>query len=227
MRIEGQRIFGYLAQWGVCHIGVEGMCREVPRSRSHYGYFLKGVVDTDRGEQRVGTLTYGIGHASRFDRAAAATAHYDQTDAVRAFVNIGEDEHGIWFAGVLAPWVTEDDVFAMRAIGALSGDWRNWSGLPDDLELVGAVAVDVPGYQLAASGAMGLGYLPVVEEAEAIVASATVKVELDADMVGAIVRTAVADYRHQERVAAKVGPVRERIRTARLARVRDRVNREG
>jgi hypothetical protein len=225
MQIDGQRIFGYLAAWGVCHIGVEGMCRDVPHSRSNYAYFLKGVIDTDAGEQRVGTLTYGIGHASPYLRAAAATAHYDQTDAVRAFVNIGEDSNGIWFAGVLAPWVTDDEVTALRAIGALSGDWRNWSGLQEDYELVGAVAVNTPGYQLAASGAIGLGYLPVVQEAEAIVASATmnVKVDLDADAVGAIVRTAVAEARHQEKVEAALTPVRQKIRAQRLAAARARL----
>jgi len=223
MRIDGQRIYGYLAQFGVCHIGITGICRDVPRSRSNYSYFLKGVVDTEAGEQRVGTLTYGIGHASPQLRAAAATAHYDQTEAVRAFVNIGEDAHGIWFAGVLAPWTTDEDVAAMRAIGALSGDWRNWSGLPDDFELVGAVAVNTPGFQLAASGAIGLGYIPSEESVAPVLASATLKSAMDPEMVGAIARTAVAEYRHQEKVEASIAPHRDRIRTARIHAARARL----
>jgi len=171
----------------------------------------------------VGTLTYGIGHASPQLRAAAATAHYDQTEAVRAFVNIGEDAHGIWFAGVLAPWTTDEDVAAMRAIGALSGDWRNWSGLPDDFELVGAVAVNTPGFQLAASGAIGLGYIPSEESVAPVLASATLKSAMDPEMVGAIARTAVAEYRHQEKVEASIAPHRDRIRTARIHAARARL----
>lgn len=157
MRIDKatRRIYGHLAHWGVCHIGIGGVCQEAPHSNSGYASFLKGVVDTDAGEQPVGCLTYGIGHANPALRAAAATAHYDRTDAVRAYVNIGEDSHGIWYSGVLRPDVTDAQIDEMRAIGALSGDWRRVGRF--GLDLVAAVAVNTPGYpvnSLAASGGL-------------------------------------------------------------------------
>lgn len=157
MRIDKatRRIYGHLAHWGVCHIGIGGVCVEAPKSQSRYANFLKGVVDTEAGEQAVGCLTYGIGHANPALRAAAATAHYDRTDAVRAFVNIGEDQYGIWYSGILRPDVTDEQIDEMRAIGALSGDWRRIGRY--GLDLVAAVAVNTPGYpvtSLAASGEM-------------------------------------------------------------------------
>jgi hypothetical protein len=73
LRVERdtRRIYGYVAEWGSCHIGVDGFCQEVPPNFSGYAYFLKGVIDTDAGERFVGTLTYA-GHASRFARLSAA-----------------------------------------------------------------------------------------------------------------------------------------------------------
>lgn len=224
MRIDRETriISGYAAQWGVCHIGIEGMCKEAPHSRSDYSFFRKGVVQTDAGEQNVALITYGIGHASERARAAAATAHYDQPDAVRAYINIGENAYGIWYSGVLAPWVTDEDIDAMMAIRRVSGDWRNWSGRPHDLEMVGLVVVNTEGFQLAASGgiqtaAIGIGALDVTEE---LVASGTVR--MDADAVAAISRMAVAEYRHQEKVSAAIEPARSKVRERRLLAARAR-----
>lgn len=152
---QARTIRGYAAQWGTCHIGIAGVCQEAPQSPTDYSFFRKGVVDTDLGEQRVALITYGIGHASEYASAAAATAHYDQTSAVRCYINIGEDEYGIWYSGVFVPWATEADMDAMRAIGRVSGDWRSWSGRPGDLEMVGLVCVNTDGFQLAASAAIG------------------------------------------------------------------------
>lgn len=216
------RIYGYLAEWGTCHLGVDGLCTTPPRAVDDYAHFLKGVVDTDAGEQRVGTLTYGIGHANVRMRAAAATAHYDKVDAIRAYVNVGEDEFGIWFAGVLAPWVSEADIQTLRAIGSLSGDWRD----PDhrgNLDLIGAVWVNTPAFALAASAGkqsalIGAGRL---SPEPAVVASASLG--LDPELIGAIARTAVAELRHQEKIEAKIAPVRAKLRERRLAAARERM----
>ncbi len=156
-------VSGHLAAWGVCHIGIQGACVEPPRSLSSYANFLKGIVPTTSGEQSVGCLTYGIGHANPNLRAAAATAHYDKPDAVWAYVNIGEDAHGIWFSGVLRPGVTEEMLADIQAIGSLSGDWRAIGRY--GLDLVAAVSVNTPGYALAASGGvqttvLAAGYVP-------------------------------------------------------------------
>ena len=162
-KTEG-RIYGHLAQWGVCHIGVAGKCVQPPHSKTGYANFLKGVVDTTAGEQRVGCLTYGIGHADIRLRMAAATAHYDQLDAVVAYVNVGEDSFGIWYSGVLAPDVDEDLIDKFRAVGAISGDWRPVGRYGHDL--IAGVAVNTPGFPVAIAASAG--------EIQAIVAAGMV-----------------------------------------------------
>lgn len=146
--MKTRRIFGHLARWGSCHIGVSGICQEPPPSHSGYANFLKGVVDTTEGEQVVGTLTYGIGHANPAKRAAAATAHYDQMDAVVAYVNVGEDAHGIWYNGVIPDDVPLQRIKKLRAVGAFSGDWRHVGRY--GLDLVAAVSVNTPGFPVPA-----------------------------------------------------------------------------
>ena len=226
LRIESdtRRVYGYVAEWGVCHVGMAGMCQEVPRSTSNYGYYLKGLVDTDQGEQPVGVLSFG-GHASRGASMARASDYYDKPEAVRAFVNVGEDEFGVWFAGVVPPDVTDADIAKMRAIGAVSGDWREVRG---SLELIGVPVVNTPGFPVLASASggrqtslIGAGAL----RPEVLVASAVIG--LDAETAAGIVRATVAEYRHQEKVAARAEPARAKVRERRLAAARARVEREG
>lgn len=168
------RVWGHIASWKSCHIGVEGVCRKPPHSASGYANFIHGVVDTTTGVQPVASLTYGIGHANPRKRAAAATAHYDQTDAVWAHVNVGEDKHGIWYAGVVRPGTPDHVIDDVRAIGALSGDWRYFPRF--GLDMIAAVSVNTPGYSLAAAAtqdwegdggqitALGLGIVDPEEE---------------------------------------------------------------
>jgi hypothetical protein len=223
---DTRRIYGYVAEWGSCHIGVDGFCQEVPPNFSGYAYFLKGVIDTDEGERFVGSLTWG-GHASRFARLAAATEFYDKPDAVRAFVNVGEDTNGIWFAGVVAPWCTDEDIDAIRAIGAVSGDWREYRG---NLELIGVPIVNTPGFPLAQLSASAgrqttlIGAGALHPEPVAVVASATGGAT-DPELIAGIARTAVAEYIHQEKVAARAEPIRARTRERRLEVARQRTNR--
>ena len=137
------RVFGHLAVWGTCHIGLPGRCVEPPRSPSNYAYFRTGAVYTAEGTQvAVGHLTLGTGHAGPAASARAAAEHYDNTGTVVADVAAGEDSYGIWVAGAVRPGTTADQIRALRA-APLSGDWRTIGG---NLELVGALAVNVPGF---------------------------------------------------------------------------------
>ena len=137
------RVFGHIATWGTCHIGFDGQCITPPHSLTDYAYFLTGEVSLDNGSsQRVGNLTIGGGHADPRLRMRPALAHYDSTSAVVCDVNVGEDAHGIWFAGWVRPGTSEEMVTAFRA-SALSGDWRKVGG---NLELIAALAVNVPGF---------------------------------------------------------------------------------
>ena len=155
VRVDGDRVYGHIATWGTCHIGFgDNRCIQPPVSHARYAYFATGTLLTAEGtEVHVGSITVDAPHAGRRLRASAAAAHYDNTGTVAADVAIGEDEYGIWVAGALRPGTTEEQVRTLRA-AALSGDWRKLSG---HLELVGLLAVNVPGFpivetHLAASG---------------------------------------------------------------------------
>lgn len=137
------RVYGHIAAWGTCHIGQIGKCVEPPTSPSNYAYFRTGALRTAEGTSvAVGHLTMGTGHAGPRDSANAAAEHYDNTGTVFADVSAGEDAYGIWVAGSLRPGITAEQVRVARS-APISGDWRTIRG---SLELVGALAVNVPGF---------------------------------------------------------------------------------
>lgn len=140
---EDGRVYGHIAAWGTCHIGQIGKCVEPPTSPSNYAYFRTGALRTAEGTSvAVGHLTMGTGHAGPRDSANAAAEHYDNTGTVFADVAAGEDAYGIWVAGSLRPGITPEQVRVARS-APISGDWRTIRG---SLELVGALAVNVPGF---------------------------------------------------------------------------------
>ena len=140
---DNGRVYGHIAAWGTCHIGQVGKCVEPPASPSNYAYFRTGALRTAEGTSvAVGHLTMGTGHAGPRDSANAAAEHYDNTGTVFADVAAGEDAYGIWVAGSLRPGITAEQVRVARS-APISGDWRTIRG---SLELVGALAVNVPGF---------------------------------------------------------------------------------
>jgi hypothetical protein len=141
------RVFGHLATWNTCHIGMgHAGCITPPHSRAGYAYFRTGtVVTAENAEVPVGHITLDTRHASTSGLSAAgAQAHYENTGSVVADVAAGEDSFGIWIAGALRPGVSASQVRELRA-SPLSGDWRRVSG---NLELVAALAVNVPGFPI-------------------------------------------------------------------------------
>lgn len=215
VRVEGDHVYGYIAQWGVCHIGISGVCTEAPTSRSDYWYYATGVVDTDEGEVRVGQITMDTGHAPLRANAKVAAAHYDNTGAVVADVAVGEDEFGIWFSGAIRPNVSDEKRHALKASGRLSGDWRL---IGRDLELVAALAVNVPGFPIPHTRAgvysgqqvslVAAGLTPPDDPA----VTHSSETAFNADTIAAIARTAVQEYRHQEARAKKIEPLRAQVR---------------
>jgi hypothetical protein len=150
---EDGRIFGHLATWGTCHIGISDVCITPPSSPTDYSFFRTGTVLTTTGDVPVGQITMGTGHANLQLNASRTVAHYDNTGTVVADVAAGEDEYGIWISGAVRASATPEQIAALRG-SALSGDWRTIRG---HLELVAALAVNVPGFPiprigLAASG---------------------------------------------------------------------------
>jgi 2'-5' RNA ligase len=159
LTVDGDRIYGHIATWGTCHIGISKRCTPPPRSKSDYAYFnvgAKRVQDGDRVRTvGVGHLTMNTGHASLNASLAETLAHYDNTGTCAATVAAGDDRHGIWINGLVEPELSERDRERLAAAPP-SGDWRPKEGA---LELCAVLAVNVPGYPVprarVASGAPG------------------------------------------------------------------------
>lgn len=173
---DGQ-VYGHLALWETCHSGFQGgafsECVTAPRSPSGYQMFHLGQIETEGGPEvtngnvAVGKLTYGTGHAPLAAGLQAASAHYDNTGSVGAFVRASDGRHGVWLAGAVRSDLTPEGLRDMRA-NPPSGDWRS---LNNRLELVAALSVVVPGFpiprsQLALSASAGISalILPGVQE---------------------------------------------------------------
>lgn len=139
------RVYGHIAEWGACHAShtAPGQCTTPPHSASGYARFHYGAVLTAEGaEIAVGHLTLDTRHAGDKLTPANAAAHYENTGTVAADVRAGEDGFGVWVAGALRPELSPEKVRALRS-APISGDWRRY-GM--DLELVAALAVNVPGF---------------------------------------------------------------------------------
>lgn len=146
------RVMGHLAAWNTCHAGIGDRCVMAPKSAVDYKFFLNGSVLTADGKMvRVGKITMGTGHADLKWGYVPASDHYDNTGTAVAVVASGEDRHGIWVAGSVVPEATETQVQQLRR-SPLSGDWRRING---NLELVAALAVNVPGFPIVSMAASG------------------------------------------------------------------------
>ena len=146
---DAGEVYGHLAVWESCHVGhsSNGVCVPPPRSATNYAHFHTGYVVTDDGQEiAVGRLTMGTGHADTKRRLSVAEvlAHYDNTGTAAADIRVGEDRWGIWMHGALRPHMTAARIRDLRSSPA-SGDWRR-VGTSSQMELVAALAVNVPGF---------------------------------------------------------------------------------
>lgn len=139
---EKDRVFGHIAGWDTPHLNAGGVTP--PRSRSNYAYYASKTVLTTDGFMGTGALVIGTDHAAKNLLWRDAVDHYADARLAWADVAVGEDDLGIWFAGVVRPGTSNEQVHAGRA-SALSGDWRNVGG---SLELVAALSVNAPGFPI-------------------------------------------------------------------------------
>ena len=142
---EDNSVWGYVAKWGECHVGMTGRCTPAPKSPTNYAHFANKAVLTDEGFVNTGALVLGGSHGPRGMSLRQARDHYAETSLAWADVAIGEDEHGIWVAGMVRPGVTPETVYAARASG-VSGHWIMVHGPRD---LVAVLSVNTPGYNSA------------------------------------------------------------------------------
>jgi hypothetical protein len=146
-------VYGHIAAWGVCHMGIADRCVLAPRSKTGYKYFRNGDVLTSDGSMvKVGRLTVGTGHADARLGYIPAADHYDNTGTAAAIVAASEDKWGIWVNGSVVADATPEQVAALRR-SPISGDWRRTR--EGGLELVAALAVNTPGYPIISRTASG------------------------------------------------------------------------
>jgi hypothetical protein len=216
------RLVGHAAQFGVCHIGLglsvgDGGCTTAPHSVTNYAYYRTGAVETDEGLVPTGAITMATGHAGSTLGPAPAAAHYDNTGTVVADVAAGEDEHGIWVAGLLRPNVTAEQRAELLA-ATLSGDWR-WIG--GNLEMVATLAVNTPGFPIPRLAVAASGGRQTALFAAGIVPPRTTVGEVDG---GAVLVSASEVARELHRLA-KADAAREQALAA-LDATRRSVNSE-
>ena len=143
LTIDGDVVYGHVADWAGQHIGARGV--RPPRSRSGYRYFHLGAYLNGKAEIDVGKITMDTIHEhDLYASAEKAKQHYDNTGSVAAYIRCGEDEHGIWFSGRLAKRLDDGQIEALRG-ASVSGDWRPING---NAELIGVLACCIPGYPI-------------------------------------------------------------------------------
>lgn len=142
----GWQVFGHAARWGQCHIGYLSECVTAPPSNAAYAHYHVGAVECADGSQvSTGTLTANCDHAAAHLLAPDARDHYAHSGMAFADVRAVNGALGVWISGALRPSITDDQLRVLRA-SSLSGDWRR---IGADLEFIGALAVNVPGFPIA------------------------------------------------------------------------------
>ncbi|MDP4501054.1 phage minor head protein [Nonomuraea turcica] len=209
---EDGRIYGWVAQRGVCHDGYTGQCVTIDQLGDvDTSYFLRSRVKLDDGSTELaGVFTMNTGHDNDGTDAASTRALFDNTRTVAGIVTVGTNDRGMWFSGAAAPWLSEWDR-AVFAACAPSGHWRRDRGGRWSLRAV--LSVPVPGYptRLAASA--------VARANLALTASAAPRTPVLAGVGVDVLASAVVDEMERrqaareeiERLAAELAPVRAEI----------------
>lgn len=137
------RITGHLAVFGRCHHGLrhgtEDRCLMAPRSPHGFPRFNTRQVITTMGTVRAGVIT--LNPEEQPDPAhalARMVAHWDNTTTQAAAVHAGQDDHGVWVAGALLPFLDRERCARME-LARFAGIWQETDGR---MELAGAMALD-------------------------------------------------------------------------------------
>lgn len=226
---EDGRVFGHAALFESCHVGFPGRCVPAPRGADYSRFHLKAYRTGDQGDIAVGALVMGTDHASTSasTSVAAAMAHYADNGRCAAYVRAGEDEYGVWVAGVLDPGLTETDMVKVRAM-TLSGDWRTLDGR---ITFIAALAVNVPGFAVPRKTTGAQGQLISLVAAGAL-QRPTARPPRRGGQVRVVVpparefaRAVLAEMAVQRRQQADADKLAARVRAGAVAALSARVNR--
>jgi hypothetical protein len=139
-----RRTYGYAGEWGICHIGIDGRCVEVPDpgEDADFSSFHLGRTKVSGNQYlNTGVITYKVDHrgSQRILTETAEQQHFDNIAHAWASVRLGTDDRGVWFSGVVLPTVSEEDIVLIEAAGQVSGEWKYG-------DLRALQAVNVPGF---------------------------------------------------------------------------------
>jgi hypothetical protein len=144
---EAGRIWGYLAPAGVAHRSFPNRRVEVPMGRVDYsGWQNKAWPVAEGHKVYTGVITMECGHASINPGDWSYThrrEHYENSCSVAAHARIGENRHGVWVAGALAPWLDAEQLGKLMSC-QLSGDWDSHKDKPGWRDFVAALLVPSP-----------------------------------------------------------------------------------
>ena len=233
------RLWGWVAQAGVCHDAFSGTCVTAPLGSVDLRTFNRQPIELDDGTTiNVGVLTMGTGHDNDGADVASVRALFDDTRTVAGIVHVGLKKDpetgkdlGLWFSGVAAPWLSEWDRRVLLACRP-SGHWKRLRG--GGWSLRGVLSVPVPGFpnRVAASAAVNRSNMALAASAEPIVepdsstATLTVHVNTEfthgdgADEFFRMVAAAVVDeMENRARIRAEVEALSAELTDARRALV--------
>lgn len=218
---ETGRLSGHLAAWGTCHVGFRDRCVTPPRSASGYGFFHTARITTSAGALDVGIITMDTGHAPLEMTAASTISHYDNTGTQAAVARVGEDEYGIWVAGVTLPFVSAEERLRL-SLASFSGDWRHIRG---GAELVAALAVNTPGFPMPARktgtdnaeyALVAAGILPPAHKPDPAPATGGVVANVTID-AGEVARVVLGELDAREQRSRRMARIASQFGTLRTA----------
>lgn len=141
------RVYGWVAQAGVPHVGYPGKKLTIESlGKLDLTKFLRAEFPTDDGGQvRVGAFTMNIGHNRDGAECNDAVCQFDDTRTVAGIITVGMSKGGMWFSGAAAPWLSEWDRNVFKACQPSYHMTKGRSGW----ELGAVLSVPVPGHPSA------------------------------------------------------------------------------
>lgn len=144
---------------GMCHRGLPGDCQTAPPDPDFAEFLLTPVTLDDGSRVMAGPLTFrGSAHVANPSlNIAAVRAAYDNTASVAGLVTMGHGDGFDWYAGVLRPDLSEDELWEVAACAQVSGHWQPVGGAS---RLAALHVVPTPGFPARALAASGASLIP-------------------------------------------------------------------
>lgn len=138
--VIGDKVFGHVAAWGYCLRGRPDRCVTPPDGDLET--YMRAYAPA-AGGKRTGVICVGGGHAKTGVGPGEATRFYDNTGRAVADVRVGRDQYGIWFAGMIRPGASDEDIYTFSS-SDVSGHWE--TDINGRFRLCGLPAVNVGGF---------------------------------------------------------------------------------